>query len=156
MSSNKVVRVTYCVEDVFYIPKNINLEDKTQVESWGIKYNVLHIYLANGKKLEISSRGDIHSFDYKYPSNFDETEAIVEASEEGYADEDDEGFNEVDVGIEKPKEEEEEDYKLDNECEKIYKCVICSQMKRLDDIICIELEPKRVWKCCDCIAKQYI
>ena len=49
------------------------------------------------------------------------------------------------------KQFEEEDYKLDNECEKIYKCVTCSQMKRLDDIVCIKLKPKRVWKCCDCI-----
>ena len=103
MSSNKVVRVTYCVEDVFCIPKNINLEDKTQVESWGVKWNVLHIYLTNGKELKILSRGWIDNYNFKYP---DENSEILEADEVCcLLDEDnDEQFNEVNVEIEKPEE----------------------------------------------------
>jgi hypothetical protein len=92
MSSNKVVRVSYTFNDVFYIPKNINLEDETQVKSWGVKHNTLFIYLTNGKELEISSRGWIDSCDYKYPS---ETE-ILDAEEVGI-DDDDEDFEEVDL-----------------------------------------------------------
>ena len=94
MSSNKVVRVSYTVDDVFCVPKNINLEDKTQVESWGVKYNTLHIYLTNGEELEISSRGWIENFDYKYPNNNEQK--IVDAEEVGI-DDDDEGFEEADV-----------------------------------------------------------
>jgi hypothetical protein len=105
MSSNKVVRVSYTVDDVFCVPKNINLEDKTQVESWGVKYNRLYIYLTNGKKLEISSRGWIESFDYKYP-NIDE-QKILDA-EEVCIDDDDEGFEEADVETGEKKKEETE------------------------------------------------
>jgi hypothetical protein len=98
MSSNKVVRVSYTVDDVFCIPKNINLEDKTQVKSWSVKFNVLYIYLTNGKKLEISNQGRVENFDYIYPSDTE----ILDA-EEVYIDDDDEAFEEVDL-----KEEEEE------------------------------------------------
>jgi ribosome assembly protein YihI (activator of Der GTPase) len=94
MSSNKVVRVSYTTDDVFYIPKNINLEDKTQVKSWGVKYNTLFIYLTNGKKLEISNRGWIDSScDYKYPSKTE----ILDAEEVGIDDDDDEDFEEVNL-----------------------------------------------------------
>ncbi len=98
MSSNqlKCVSVSYIVEDCFKIPKHINLEDKTQVENWGVKYNVLHIYLTNGEKLEISSEGWIDSFDYKHPSNFDKNQAIVDAAELGIDDDDSEEEEEED------------------------------------------------------------
>ena len=97
MSSNKIVRASYTVDDVFCIPKNINLEDKTQVESWGVKYHTLYIYLTNGKELEISNRGWIDSCDYKYPS---ETK-ILDAEKVGCIDDDDEDFEEVDIGEER-------------------------------------------------------
>ena len=94
MSSNKVVKVTYHVYDVFCIPKNINLEDKSQVKGWSVKWNKLYITLTNGKKLEISSMGWKDDFDYKYPDGDSE---ILELDEVGCIDEDDEGFNEVDI-----------------------------------------------------------
>jgi hypothetical protein len=99
MSSNKIVRASYTTEDVFCIPKNINLEDKTQVKSWNVKYNTLYIYLTNGKELEISNRGWIDSCDYKYPRKTE----ILDAEEVGIDDDDDEDFEEVDL------EEEEEE-----------------------------------------------
>lgn len=101
MSSNKIVRVSYTIDDVFCVPKNINLEDKTQVKFWGVKYNVLHIYLTNGKELEISSQGWIESFDYKYPSNDDKE--IINA-EDYNIDDDEEGFKEVDLELEEEEE----------------------------------------------------
>jgi hypothetical protein len=96
MSSNKVVRVTYCCDDVFCVPKNINLEDKTQVENWGVKWNRLYITLTNGKELTIESRGWANDVDYKYPSGDPE---ILETDEVCCIDEDDEAFDEVDIGI---------------------------------------------------------
>lgn len=83
MSSNqlKCVRVSYTIDDCFKIPKHIDLQDETQVESWGVKWNVLHIYLTNGEELEIQSEGWIHGFDYKYPSN--DIQEIVDAVECG-------------------------------------------------------------------------
>jgi hypothetical protein len=94
MSSNKVVRVSYTVDEVFCVPKNINLEDKTQVESWGVKYNTLYIYLTNGKELEISNRGWVENFEYKYPTR---DEPKILDAEEVCIDDDDEGFEEADV-----------------------------------------------------------
>lgn len=93
MSSNqllKCVRVSYIVDDCFKIPKHVNLEDKTQVKSWGVKYNVLYILLTNGEELVISSEGWLEAFDYKYPSKFDKNEAIVDASDLGVDDDDSE------------------------------------------------------------------
>jgi hypothetical protein len=92
MSSTKVVRVSYTVDDVFCIPKNINLEDETQVKFWGVKYNVLYITLVNGKELKIESKGDVSSISYKYPSEME----IVD-NEEYELDIDDEGFDEIEL-----------------------------------------------------------
>ena len=72
----KVVRVTYTIDDVFRIPSWIDLENKEQVENWGVKYNTLHIYLTNGKILDINSEDWISGQDYKYPSDNAEIEDI--------------------------------------------------------------------------------
>jgi hypothetical protein len=103
MSSNKVVKVSYTINDVFCIPKNINLEDETQVECWEVKYNRLYIYLTNGKELKISSKGWIEDPGYKYP---DKSE-IVDA-EEVCIDDEDKDFKEVEVEVEVEEDEEDE------------------------------------------------
>ena len=64
---SKVVKVYYRVSDVFVIPKDINLEDETQVKEWCVKYNTLYIYLIDGREFEIGSEGWIDEQDYKYP-----------------------------------------------------------------------------------------
>jgi hypothetical protein len=92
MSSCKVVKLTYSNILAFCIPKNINLEDETQVESWSVKGEKLYIYLTNGKKL-IINYFVADEIDYNYHCE----EEIVEA-EDVCIDEQDEGFNEVDVG----------------------------------------------------------
>jgi hypothetical protein len=88
MSSNqlKCVRVSYLIDDVFKIPKHINLEDTTQVKFWGVKWNYLHIHLTNGKELKISSEGWVDEFDFKHPSNNDVE--IINAEELGIDDDD--------------------------------------------------------------------
>lgn len=91
--SFKTVRATYSREQIFIIPQNIDLEDESLVKDWGIKYSTLYIYLVNGKVIEIESR----------INNLDDTkrpdESFIEDLEESCADidEDDEGFEEIDI-----------------------------------------------------------
>ena len=106
MSSNnfKCVRVSYIIDDVFKIPKHINLEDETQVERWFVKWNTLYITLTNGKELEVDSEGWVEGFDYKYPDG--DTE-IVDADEVGL---DEKDFETEDEKPEpKPEPEPEQD-----------------------------------------------
>jgi hypothetical protein len=64
-----VVIAYYNVCEGFKIPKGINLEDKTQVKDWGIKYNILSITMANEDEdeIEIESQDWLENNDYKYP-----------------------------------------------------------------------------------------
>lgn len=89
MSSNrKIVRVQYSHQDVFKLPKGLDLEDETQVKSWGVKYNTLYITKVDGTELEINSEGWINHFDYKYP----DVAEIIDADDEDiyYSDNEDE------------------------------------------------------------------
>ncbi len=101
MSTNKVVRVTYSVDDCFKVPPNIDLENKDQVECWYVKWNILYIFLKNGKKLEIDSEGWFREFDLKRPSD----DPVIESAE--CVGIDDEDFVEADLknddGKENPK-----------------------------------------------------
>ncbi len=101
MSTNKVVRVTYSVDDCFKVPSNIDLENKDQVECWYVKWNILYIFLKNGKKLEIDSEGWFREFDLKRPSD----DPVIESAE--CVGIDDEDFVEADLknddGKENPK-----------------------------------------------------
>jgi len=92
--SRKVVRVSYTVDDIFCVPDNINLEDKTQVDFWCVKYNTLHVGFVSGQEITINSQNWIEGFDYKYPSN-DEKE-ILDAEELGLED-NNELFEPVDI-----------------------------------------------------------
>jgi hypothetical protein len=109
MSSNKVVRVSYIQEDCFCVPSNIDLEDKAQVKFWGVRYNVLHIVLTNGKELEIESEGMVNDTDYKCPDGEPE---ILDADECDWIDEDDDEYAEKFKPIE---EDEEEAYDVEIE-----------------------------------------
>lgn len=60
MSAFNCLRVTYYDEDVFKIPTNINLENKDQVKSYHVKWNVLYIILTNDKVIEVNSEGWEH------------------------------------------------------------------------------------------------
>ena len=63
----KVVRATYYPpEAVFKIPDGLDLEDKTVVANWGVKYGVLHIEYVDGRKEEISWAIDPTEYDYKW------------------------------------------------------------------------------------------
>jgi hypothetical protein len=47
---SKVVIVTYTADAIFKVPKGINLEDKTQVKEWWVKYACLHIVFVDQTK----------------------------------------------------------------------------------------------------------
>lgn len=52
---SKVVVANYHINDVFKIPKGVDLEDKTQVKNWWVKNHLLHIYKTDGTKLTIDA-----------------------------------------------------------------------------------------------------
>lgn len=68
-SDTKVVRVTYVIEDEFLVPKGLDLEDKSQVKEWEVRYNTLRITKADDTELKIESGGliDAFSVDLKFP-----------------------------------------------------------------------------------------
>lgn len=84
----KVLVVEYTTEYVYCLPKNINLEDKTQVERWHIKDEELCIHLINGKNIKIDEYGYSRELEHKYPEN----DKIVDAKDYVDLDEDSEEF----------------------------------------------------------------
>lgn len=91
---NQVLVATYHVEECFIIPKNIDVEDRTQVAEHWVRRGVLHIKLTNGKVITIQSQG--MSDDLKYP----ESTIIENAADMGYEPEDfEEDFADVDLDI---------------------------------------------------------
>lgn len=70
MSEEKsVLRATYHVTDYFLLPKNLDLQDPTQVKSWGVKYNRLEIIRVDNTVLFIDGMGLQFDYDYKHPDS---------------------------------------------------------------------------------------
>ena len=84
---SKVVIVNYTIQDAFKIPASIDLEDKSVVKFWGVKWNKLCIYFVDGTEKEIESVGWIDEFDYKHPTGEPE---IDYANNYGLEDDEDE------------------------------------------------------------------
>ncbi len=71
--SQKVVVAKSSNESVFKIPKGVDLEDKTQVEWWCVRYDTLHIKLVGSDEAsEIAPSFPKWDDDHKYP------EAIIQ------------------------------------------------------------------------------
>lgn len=83
---SKVVVVEYTLNEVFKIPKNINLKDKSVVEYWYVKCNILRIGLVDGTELEIEPEGWINNTEYMNPNE----QTIQNAKDWGIDEEDDE------------------------------------------------------------------
>lgn len=82
MSKLNLVRaVHYAPESYFEIPYGLNLEDKTIVKEWWVKWQTLHIVYQDGREEEIEHIHESEG-DYKYPSKTE----IVNAFEEGLED----------------------------------------------------------------------
>lgn len=83
--NRKVVRVTYWLESIFKIPDDLDLEDKSVVSEWYVKYNILNIIYADGKEEEIEATLDAQDTDYKYPKDTE----IEDDDQHLYSEEDD-------------------------------------------------------------------
>ena len=70
----QVFMVKYSTYSFFPIPTGLDLEDETIVESYGVKWDTLHINLKNGKLLKIQSAFKTEP-DEKYPDD-DEGEIL--------------------------------------------------------------------------------
>jgi hypothetical protein len=81
MASRKCVISTYTFSTKFKIPKGIDLDNKDQVKSWGVKYARLYIYLTNGEELTIEDSYGIEDYDFKW-SEKDEIEEDDSDSDE--------------------------------------------------------------------------
>ena len=58
--------VSYHLEDCFRLREGLDLNDKTVVHSWGVKYGTLRISYQSGEEEEIQSEGWVSDFDFKY------------------------------------------------------------------------------------------
>jgi len=72
----KVVRTTYEVCAAHKIPDGLDLQDKSVVKSWHVRYGVLHINYVDGRQYALESVYDIDS-DYKYGES-----EIIDADDE--------------------------------------------------------------------------
>jgi len=101
MSGKKILKAIYYPREVFFkIPKNIDLEDKSKVEKYWVKWNMLFIKFIDGtiQKIECCQENDE---EYKHPENTE----IKDKDDYGWfsdSDEEDEDEEEED-------EEEEEE-----------------------------------------------
>jgi hypothetical protein len=98
MSGRKVLVASYRVEDVILIPKWLDLEDNTVVDSWGVKRGVLYVDFVDGRSMEFKAISNARDYDFKYP---DDTQ-LRDPSDYGFGDED---FDD---------QEQEEEKKIDN------------------------------------------
>ena len=90
MIDRKVVRACYTSYDYYVVPTGLDLEDKTVVSSWGIKWGKLWINLTNGKELFITQPALEQEAERKFP---DSTE-IIEQEETIF---DDDAYADVDT-----------------------------------------------------------
>lgn len=67
--NRKVLRATYITESVFKLPDGVDLENKNQVEFWGVKWDTLYIKYVNGRKEEINPYFGAAEIDMKYPND---------------------------------------------------------------------------------------
>ena len=87
MSTSKVVIVEYHYQEAFKVPKGLDLEDKTKVTEWWVKWNTLKILLVDGTILEIEPEWDCVGDCMKRPS---EEPTIEDAKDYGFEEEEEE------------------------------------------------------------------
>jgi hypothetical protein len=78
--NRQVVVATYTIQSIFEIPNGLDLEDKSVVENWGVKWNELIIQFVNGEEKEIDPTLDAREGDFKRPEDYE----IVPAKDAGY------------------------------------------------------------------------
>jgi len=79
---SKVLVVRYDAQEIYIVPEWLDLEDKTQVEDYYVKWSILHAFLTDGRHITIKPNGEL-DFDTKYG----ECCEINDADEHGLEDE---------------------------------------------------------------------
>jgi hypothetical protein len=64
-----VLVANYCVQEFFKLPRGLDLNDKTKVSKYCVKWNTLYVLLVDGTELKIESGGYLDDFDYKFPDD---------------------------------------------------------------------------------------
>lgn len=79
----KVLRVTYTINEEFHIPSWIDLENNEQVDHYYVRYNILYIMLVGADEpIKINSKGYIEQYDYNCPD--EDSESIFDESGQEY------------------------------------------------------------------------
>jgi hypothetical protein len=149
---SKVVIVNYTIQEAFKIPASIDLEDKSVVKFWGVKWNKLCIYFVDGTEKEIESEGWIDEFDYKRPTGEPE---IDYANNYGLEEEEEapppqNTKPKIPLIIESDTEDDDESFDDDH-----FKCDRCKVIKDCEEYISIDNDPSGNTICEQCL-KAYI
>ena len=120
-----VVRVTYLTESIFKIPDGLDLDDKSVVEEWFVKWDELHIRYVDGRKEKFSP--------------------YSAASECENKDGDTELINADDIGCLHVYEEEDEEKENDEDDEKL-----THRIEFPDHEYCKECDCCEGCGCCEC------
>lgn len=119
----------YTVHEKFEIPEDLDLEDTSVVEFWGVKWNTLYVRFKNGKEIEIQPVGWTNDPDYKCP---DKVEIKDDDDERDESEDDYEGkIMRDDKGVLCVYSEENGWEALEDACEECgYRCEECECKKK--------------------------
>lgn len=67
MDNREVVVATYRSESIFVIPKGIDIHNTEEVETWYVRYDMLHIIMNDGRVIEVAPYSSAKEDDFKYP-----------------------------------------------------------------------------------------
>ena len=140
---SKIVIVKYTAMEAFKIPKGIDLENKSVVKDWGVKWNKLYITFIDGTEKVIEGENWVEDLDLKYP---DEGRTTIEPAEDyGLEEENDVSDSDSDDGFDDCicEEDENGDTITNKDCPAHDCCKVCSQGKKctFNDM---------AWLCADC------
>lgn len=63
-----VLVAQYFVNEYFKLPRGLDLNDKTKVSEYGVKWDTLYVLMVDGTELKIQCEGWKDGFDYKRPN----------------------------------------------------------------------------------------
>ena len=157
----KIVCATYICESHFSIPDGLDLNDKTKVEGWGVKWDRLWIKYVDGTEEDINATYEAQEMeDWKRPNKAEIVDPIGDVEEyypddeEESDDEDDGEFNpECEICGDYMSDVEEEDY--ENGCNTVCdNCTdplsFCPSCEKCDEKV--PSKPDDMWVECTCSA----
>lgn len=88
MENRSVIVAEYKVTSTFVIPKDIDIDDKEQVENYYVKWDILHIEMVDGRTLRIEPYESASNYDLKHPDDITMQSAEEYGVDEDYKDDD--------------------------------------------------------------------